>query len=55
VAPHKRIRAVRLASQISGKILRRVLIEEDQARERPVAGIKGDAMGDSGNCYELGS
>ncbi len=37
VAPHKRVRAVRLASQIprtpSGKILRRVLIEEDQARE----------------------
>jgi acyl-coenzyme A synthetase/AMP-(fatty) acid ligase len=37
VAPHKRIRAVRLASQIprtpSGKILRRVLIEEDQARD----------------------
>jgi acyl-coenzyme A synthetase/AMP-(fatty) acid ligase len=35
VAPHKRIRAVRLADQIprtpSGKILRRVLIDEDRA------------------------
>jgi acyl-CoA synthetase (AMP-forming)/AMP-acid ligase II len=35
VAPHKRVRAVRLTSQIprtpAGKILRRVLIEEDRA------------------------
>ncbi|HEY7279618.1 MAG TPA: AMP-binding protein [Trebonia sp.] len=42
VAPHKRIRAVQLASQIprtpSGKILRRILIEEDQgAAGRPAA------------------
>jgi acyl-CoA synthetase (AMP-forming)/AMP-acid ligase II len=41
VAPHKQIRAVRLASQIprtpSGKILRRVLIEEDQGATVPPA------------------
>ncbi len=42
VAPHKRIRAVRLASQIprtsSGKILRRVLIDEDHGTTgRPAA------------------
>lgn len=46
VAPHKRIRAVRLASHIprttSGKILRRVLIEEDQgAAGRPAAPALG--------------
>jgi acyl-coenzyme A synthetase/AMP-(fatty) acid ligase len=46
VAPHKRIRAVRLASQIprtpSGKILRRILIEEDQgAAGRPAAPAPG--------------
>jgi acyl-CoA synthetase (AMP-forming)/AMP-acid ligase II len=41
VTPHKRIRAVRLASHIprtpSGKILRRVLIEEDQGATGPPA------------------
>jgi acyl-CoA synthetase (AMP-forming)/AMP-acid ligase II len=57
-APHKRIRAVRLASQIprtpSGKILRRVLIEEDKARETR-HGHQGDAMGDSDSRYEFGA
>jgi acyl-CoA synthetase (AMP-forming)/AMP-acid ligase II len=49
VTPHKRIRAVRLASQIprtpSGKILRRVLIEEDQGAAGPPA---APALGGSG-------
>jgi acyl-CoA synthetase (AMP-forming)/AMP-acid ligase II len=51
VAPHKRIRAVRLAAQIprtlSGKILRRVLIEEDRnPAGRPAA---SPATADVGN------
>lgn len=39
VAPHKKIRAVEIVSQIpkspTGKILRRVLIEQERARRKP--------------------